>query len=385
MAAETGSSEGRWVLKLGSSTLLAGGSQIDVPRLLDYARCIAALRARGVELVLVSSGAVAAGRALLPQALAQPRSVPVKQMLAAIGQPRLMALYAELFGHYGITVAQVLLSRSDFSSRPRFLNARNTLHALLEQGVLPVINENDTVATTEIRVGDNDQLAALVANMVEARKLLLMTDVDGIYTANPRNDPSATRLAEISADPLPASLWQAAGGAGSSAGTGGMLTKLKAAEIARRGGADTHVADGARPQALAGLVEGQPLGTCIRATCRPKEARKRFLLGDLAPAAVVQVDRGAAAALARGSSLLAVGVQGARGEFRRGDLIEVQDSAGRALARGLTRYAHGELERIRGQRSDRFEALLGYTWGDELIHRNDLVLLGTPVREEAGP
>lgn len=379
-AHESTASERRWVLKLGSSTLLAGGHTIAVPRLLDYARTIAELRRRGIAVVLVSSGAVAVGRTLLTP-LNQARSVPAKQMLAAIGQPRLMALYAELFGHYGIAVAQVLLGRTDFAHRQRFLNARNTLNALLEHGVLPVINENDTVATAEIRVGDNDQLAALVANLVEARKLVLMTDVDGLYDANPRTTAGARRIDHIHEDPLPPALWQAAGGAGSASGTGGMLTKLKAAEIARRGGADTHIADGADPAALTGLLEERDLGSCIHAQIKPREARKRFLLGDLAPSAVVQVDAGAAAALVRGSSLLAVGVAAHRGEFRRGDLIEVQDRDGRPLARGLTRYAHTELERIRGQRSERFESLLGYTWGDELIHRNDLALLSAQPRE----
>lgn len=368
-------SAGRWVLKLGSSTLLAGGERISQPRLLDYVRTIHVLRQRGVDVVLVSSGAVAAGRAALGARAELHRSVPAKQMYAAVGQPQLMALYAQLFGHYGIHVAQMLLTRADFEDRRRYLNARSTLNALLEQAVLPIVNENDSVATEEIRVGDNDQLAALVASLTEARKLVLLTDVDGLYERNPRQHPEARRISDFVAAEFPPQLWEAAGGAGSSSGTGGMLTKLKAAEIARRGGSDVHIGDGAQPQLLLQLAEGLPFGTRIHALSAPREARKRYVMSGMQPNGRVIVDSGAARALLRGSSLLAVGVRSVHGRFERGDAIAVHDEQQQTLARGLARYGSDDLRRICGQRSDQFETLLGYSFGDELIHRNDLVLL----------
>lgn len=376
MSAET---RQRWVLKLGSSTLLAGGERISQPRLLDYVRSIHGLRQRGVDVVLVSSGAVAAGRAALGARPGLHRSVPAKQMYAAVGQPQLMGLYAQLFGHYDIHVAQILLTRADFEDRRRYLNARSTLNALLEQGVLPIINENDSVATEEIRVGDNDQLAALVASLTEARKLLLLTDVDGLYERNPRIHPDAKRIEDFRAPEFPAAIWEAAGGAGSRSGTGGMLTKLKAAEIARRGGSDVHIADGTQPQMLLNLVDGTPFGTRIHALQAPREARKRYVMSGMQPNGRVQVDAGAARALLRGSSLLAVGVRSVHGEFERGDAIAVLDETQQTLARGLVRYGASDLRRICGQRSDQFESLLGYSFGDELIHRNDLVLLEREV------
>jgi glutamate 5-kinase len=365
----------RWVLKLGSSTLLAGTERISQPRLLDYVRVIHGLRQSGIDIVLVSSGAVAAGRTALGVPGNLHRSVPAKQMYAAVGQPQLMALYAQLFGHYQIHVAQILLTRADFEDRRRYLNARSTLNALLEQRVLPIINENDSVATEEIRVGDNDQLAALVAGVTEARKLLLLTDVDGLYARNPRQFPDAKRIDDFVAAEFPPELWEAAGGAGSSGGTGGMLTKLKAAQIARRGGSDVHIADGAQPEKLLDLARGEAFGTRIHALQAPREARKRYVMSGMQPHGRVSVDAGAAQALLRGSSLLAVGVKAVLGQFERGDAIEVIDTQAQAIARGLTRYGATDLRRICGQRSDQFEHLLGYSFGDELIHRNDLTLL----------
>ena len=225
----------RLVVKFGTSTLTAGSPHLSPPRIIDLVRQLAGLRGQGHEVVLVSSGAMAAGRSALnfPDL---PKHIPKKQMLAAVGQPRLMALYEQLFSYYAVTVAQILLTRADLADRRRYLNSRNTLNALLTQGVVPIVNENDTVATEEIRVGDNDNLSALVANLVDADQLILLTDQAGLFTADPRRDPGAQLVAEVREPEIPAALWEAAGGSATGLGTGGMVTKLQAADLARRSG-----------------------------------------------------------------------------------------------------------------------------------------------------
>lgn len=361
----------RLVLKLGSSTVTRDGV-LDAPRLIDYARTIAALRVEGHQIVLVSSGAVAAGRATL-----RTHSDPIvvgKQMLAAIGQPRLMALYGELFGHYGLTVAQVLLTRADLDDRRRYLNARNTFEAMLDAGVLPVVNENDTVATEEIRVGDNDQLSALVSSLVDARLLVLMTDQTGLFDANPRTHPDARLIERIDDAEIPPAIWAAAGGTAGALGTGGMLTKLKAAEIARRNGADVVIADGRAPERLGAIVHGEAIGTRFSANAPARDARSRYILAGLRDGVGVRVDAGAVDALRAGKSLLGVGVRAVDGDFDRGDTVAVHDGEGRVIARGIANYGTDELRRIAGKRSTEVAALLGYDFGPEFIHRNDLVM-----------
>lgn len=364
----------RVVVKLGTSTLTAGTDRLSPPRIVDLVRQLAGLRAQGQEVVLVSSGAMAAGRAALdfPDL---PRHIPKKQMLAAVGQPRLMALYEQLFGLYGVTVAQVLLTRADLNDRRRYLNSRNTLAALLAQRVVPVVNENDTVATEEIRVGDNDNLSALVANLVDADRLVLLTDQTGLYTADPRRDPSARLVEEVSEADLPPALWEAAGGAASGLGTGGMVTKLQAADLARRSGCGVVIASGGEPDVLLRLAAGEALGTRFQPAASALESRKRYILSGGRAAGGVRVDAGAARALRQGGSLLPVGVTAVEGEFDRGDAVRVVDPSGRDVARGLANYGAAELDRLRGRRSDEIEAVLGYDYGDEVIHRNDLVLL----------
>lgn len=362
----------RLVVKLGSSTVTRDGA-LDAPRLIDYARAIAALRAAGHQVVLVSSGAVAAGRATMRDAGSDPRVVG-KQMLAAIGQPRLMALYGELFGHYGMTVAQVLLTRADLDDRRRYLNARNTFEAMLAAGVLPVVNENDTVATEEIRVGDNDQLSALVASLIDARLLVLMTDQTGLFDANPRTHPQARLIARVDEPEIPAAIWQAAGGSAGALGTGGMLTKLKAAEIARRNGADVVIADGRHPGQLLAMVAGDAIGTRFVASAPARDARSRYILAGLRDGVGVRVDDGAIGALRAGRSLLVVGVRAVDGDFDRGDTVAVHDGDGRLIARGIAAYGATDLKRIAGKRSADIEAALGYDDGPEFIHRNDLVM-----------
>lgn len=362
------------ILKLGTSTLTAGTPKLSPPLLVELARQMAQLQTAGHQVILVSSGAMAAGREKLgfPQL---PKNLPAKQMLAAIGQPRLMALYEQLFGLYGRTVAQVLLTRADLANRRRYLNARNTLTALLAHGVLPIINENDTVATEEIRVGDNDNLSALVANVVEADLLILLTDQPGLFTADPRTDPTAQLVSDVAEPEIPTALWQAAGGSGTRLGTGGMVTKLQAADLARRSGTTVIIAQGTEPNVLVRLVNGEKLGTRFAPVVSALESRKRYILsGGRAPGHIT-VDAGAAQALRRGSSLLPVGVIAIAGDFDRGDTVRVLDAHQHELARGMTNYSSADLAKIARHRSEEIEALLGDNYGDEVIHRNDLVMM----------
>jgi glutamate 5-kinase len=341
--------------------------------LADLARQIVALRTDGHTVVLVSSGAIAAGREAL-SFRALPKDIPAKQMLAAVGQPRLMSLYADLFAAHGVTIAQVLLTRTDLSLRRSYLNARNTLNALLEDGLLPVVNENDTVATEEIRVGDNDNLSALVANLLDADALILLTDQPGVLTADPRQEPTAQLIDEIDGDEIPPEVWRAAGGVGLPLGTGGMATKLQAAELARRSGATVWIAAGSSPEVLARIVAGEKIGTRFRALASAVESRKRYILAGRTAGNLI-VDDGAARALRQGGSLLPIGVVEVEGDFERGDTVRVVEAQGKDLARGIVNYRSADLTRLRRRHSNEIEANLGYHYGDEVIHRNDLVLL----------
>ncbi len=364
----------RIVVKLGTSTLTAGTPRLSMPHMVELARQLAALRERGAGIILVTSGAMAAGRERLGFP-ALPKGLPAKQMLAAIGQPRLMALYEQVFGMYGLIPAQILLTRADLADRRRYLNSRNTLTALLDHGAIPVINENDTVATEEIRVGDNDNLSALVANLIDADLLLLLTDQVGLYTADPRSDPNAILVNEVSEPEIPKALWEAAGGTESSLGTGGMLTKLQAADLARRSGTTVIIASGETPDVLLRAATGETVGTRFLPVATSVESRKRYILTGGRASGAVRIDPGAVQALARGSSLLPVGIKSAEGSFERGDSIRVLDPGGKEIARGITNYGSGELARIIGKKSEEIEAILGFNFGDEVIHRNDLVIL----------
>jgi glutamate 5-kinase len=363
----------RIVIKLGTSTLTGKTPHLAPPRLVEIARQVAALHAKGYEIALVSSGAMAAGRGRLniPQL---PKEVPAKQMLAAIGQPLLMGLYQDIFGLYDLTVAQVLLTRDDLTDRSRYLNSRNTLTALLTHEIISIINENDTVATDEIRVGDNDTLSALVANLIDADLLVLLTDQAGLFTADPNLDSTAKLVTEVTEPEIPEALWQAAGGTNNGLGTGGMVTKLQAADLARRSGTTVIIARGSEPDVLTRLVSGEKIGTCFAPLVSALESRKRYILAGRASGGV-RIDAGAVAALQRGGSLLPVGVIAVTGTYERGDTIEVADAAGREIARGLANYSSDELSRILGRQSSEIEGILGYDYGDEVLHRNDLVLL----------
>lgn len=364
----------RIVVKLGTSTLTGGEKKISPPRLVDLARQVTAVQALDCQVVLVSSGAIAAGREALGFP-AFPRHVPAKQMLAAVGQPRLMAIYEQYFGIYGAHVAQILLTRADLTDRRRYLNARNTFEALLKQNVLPIVNENDTLTTEEIRFGDNDNLSAHVANLVEADLLLLLTDQDGLYTADPKQDPDARLIREVGPEPFADELWQAAGGSSSGLGTGGMVTKLQAADLARHSGTTVVIARGSEPDVLLRLAGGEEIGTRVLPVLNKLEARKRYILSGSRSAGEIQVDAGAARALAHGGSLLPAGVLAVSGEFERGDTIRITVQDGRALAVGLAGYASSDLAQLCGRQSNEIETILGYTFGDDVVHRNNMILL----------
>jgi glutamate 5-kinase len=364
----------RIVVKLGTSTLTAGSDYLSHPRMVDLVRQMAHLHNQDYELILVTSGAIAVGRQRLdfPQL---PKDIPAKQMLAAVGQPRLMALYEQLFGLYGVIVAQVMLTRTDLSLRTSYLNSRNTLVALLAKRLIPIVNENDTVATEEIRVGDNDNLSAMVATLIEADLLIMLTDQEGLFTADPRQNPDAMLISEIAEADIPKEIWQAAGGAANSLGTGGMLTKLQAADLARRSGAEVVIAGGGDTDILLRINSREAVGTHFQPVESALEGRKRYILAGAGAIGDIQVDIGAAKALQNGGSLLPVGVLNVEGTFQRGDTIRVVEPSGREIARGLTNYASHDLLRICGQQSDLIEEILGFAYGEEVIHRNNMVLL----------
>jgi glutamate 5-kinase len=365
----------RVVVKVGTSTLTGGARELSLVRLHALCQQLAEVRASGADVVLVSSGAVACGR----QELHFPKlssHLPAKQMLAAIGQGILMQHYRVSLGLLGLRCAQILLTRADLADRRRYLNARNTFAALEQQGVIAIVNENDTLATEEIRVGDNDQLAALVANVVQADRLIMLTDQDGLYTANPNTDPSARLIPRVSM-PISAELWQAAGGAGvAGVGTGGMLTKLKSAESACAFGCEVMIARGDRAGVLLACLQERtvPHTRFVPLDSNPKESRKRYLLAQRALGQMT-IDDGAQLALSQGRSLLPVGIQTINGEFELGDCVDVINRDGRVLARGLSRYNASELRAIVGLDSKAIRERLGFSRGREAIHRDDLVWL----------
>ncbi len=373
---ERQSSVRRVVLKFGTSTLTGGGKGLSQPRMVELARQCAELQRQGYEVVICTSGAVAAGRERLGFP-ALPPTVRSKQMLAAVGQGRLMLLWQRFFDIYGIHVAQILLTHGDVESRQRFLNAQDTLRALLEQRVLPIINENDAVATEEIKIGDNDNLSALAAVLVDADLLVILTDQPGLFTADPRTDPDARLIPEVTEIGAVRAL---AGGSRSGLGVGGMATKLQAATVARRAGIDVVIAAGDEPDVILRVVGGAALGTRFPALETSLENRKRWVLAGVVNTGRVLVDAGAAQALTQqGRSLLPAGIRAVEGAFERGDTISIgaEDGRGsaREIARGIVRYPSDDLERIKGCHSDDIAARLGYTYGAAAVHRNDLIVL----------
>jgi glutamate 5-kinase len=361
----------RLIVKIGSALLVDEESGGIRRKWLDaLADDVAALRERGTDVILVSSGAIAVGRRHLGLATGTLR-LEEKQASAATGQIRLAHAYQETLARHHITVAQILLTLGDTEERRRHLNARSTLNQLLKMGAVPVINENDTVATAEIRFGDNDRLAARVAAMISADTLVLLSDIDGLYTADPRKDKSATHIAEITE--MTADIESMAGEAPTGYSSGGMVTKLAAARIAMSAGCRMAIADGRRMNPLQAILDG---GTCswFLPASEPKTARKRWIAGSLKPTGTLVVDAGALAALKSGRSLLPAGIVKVEGRFERGDSVIVADAEGNEVARGLVAYSARDAKHIMGHKSREIADLLGYRGRDEMIHRDDLVL-----------
>jgi glutamate 5-kinase len=362
----------RIVVKVGSSLVTNDGRGLDEGAIGEWCRQLAALAADGREVIMVSSGAIAEGMKRLGW-VTRPHQLHELQAAAAVGQMGLAQMYETKLREHGLASAQVLLTHADLADRERYLNARSTLLTLLSLRVLPVINENDTVVNDEIKVGDNDTLGALVANLVEADLLVILTDQKGLYSADPRKDPQARFIQEAKAGDV--GLESMAGGAGSSIGKGGMITKVLAAKRAAGSGASTVIAWGREPDCLLRLVKGEIIGTLLLAPTQKSQARKRWMADHLQMRGAVTVDQGAVAKLrAEGKSLLPIGMTSVEGDFARGDVIAIRDPAGVEIARGLANYASGEARILCRKPSSEIEKLLGYVAEPEMIHRTNLVI-----------
>ncbi len=359
------------------SNLLAGPDRgLDLGCMASLVGQIATIRREGMEVVLVTSGAMASGREILGR-VPEHRGVPLKQVLASVGQGRLMQAYDRLFGEHGITVAQALVSRGDLSDRLGYLNVRNTLNTLLELGVQPIVNENDVVAVEEIkgtRFGDNDNLSAMVANLVDADLLMILSDVAGLYTSDPSLDPEAKLIPRVEA--IDESITSLAQGTKSAEAVGGMVTKLQAASLATTSGVDVVIAKGRMEDVIPRLARGEGLGTFFPSQTTKMESRKRWMLSGLNSRGSVRVDGGAVSALKRGGkSLLPAGVVEVSGSFERGDVLIILDGDSNRIACGLANYGAGDAKAIAGRQSGEILEVLGYEYGAELVHRDNLVLL----------
>lgn len=364
------------VVKLGTNLLTAGTDRLDLETMSSLAGQIARLRREGLDLIVVSSGAIAAGRHKLGLDRER-RDIPFRQVLAAVGQSHLMYAYEQLFSWHGITIAQALLTKHALSDRGGYLNARNTLMALMELGVIAIVNENDVVAIDEIKeakFGDNDNLSAMVANLVDADLLVILTDIGGLYTADPKVDADARLITQV--DKIDAGIEALAGGAGSGRGVGGMATKIEAAKLATASGVAVVIAHGREPDVLPRLVSGEAVGTLFPPTHSNVESRKRWMLSGLSTRGEIVVDAGAIVALReRGRSLLPAGVVAVQGDFQRGDTVNILGLGGERIACGIASYGAADMVRIKGLQSDQILDRLGYEYGAEAVHRNNLVLL----------
>ncbi len=362
----------RIVVKVGSSILTRPDGTLDTAFIARLVRGLSALHAQGRAVLLVSSGAVAAGRAHLPAAPSR-TDIPTRQMLAAIGQPRLMNAYARAFARHGRVVAQALLTQGDVADRARYLSARTTLLSLLDEGVAPIVNENDVVADDELRFGDNDRLSAVAAMLIDADLLVLLSDVPGLFDRDPRHDPAAAPIPFVAR--IDSAIEALAKPSSSGLGTGGMVTKLQAAKLATTAGVATVIAAGRERAVLERIVAGDAVGTRF-APARRGGARQHWLRARLGARGALVVDEGAANALEHGGrSLLPAGIRAVRGSFKRGEAVDVVTLDGAALAHGLVNYDAPDLARLQGRRSGDIMTVLGYHYGDEAIHRNNLVLL----------
>lgn len=364
----------RWVVKVGSALVTDEGRGLDHGRISDWVRQIVAARARGIDVVLVSSGSVAEGVRRLGWSR-RPAALHQLQAAASVGQMGLVQAYEACFQQFDVRTAQILLTHEDLADRQRYLNARVTLRGLLELGVVPVVNENDTIATDEIRFGDNDTLAALVSNLVEADQLLILTDQSGLFDADPRENAAARLIDHAAAEDE--SLERLCSDAAGVLGSGGMRTKVVAARRAARSGAMTRIVSGREPDVLSRIAAGEAIGTCLEPSREPLVARKQWIAGQLQVQGRLWLDAGAVDVLcAHGRSLLAVGVTAVEGRFRRGEMVACLDPSGREVARGLVNYSTAAARAIAGQPSGRIESILGYLAEPELIHRDNLVITG---------
>ena len=363
----------RIVIKIGSGVLTGQGGGLDDVLMARLAEQVARLRQGGREVVVVSSGAIAAGRKELGL-VERPRTIPQKQATAAVGQSRLMHAYENAFDPHGFTVAQLLLTRDDLANRQRFLNARATIDTLLGYGVIPIINENDTVAVDEIKFGDNDNLSALVTNLADADLLMILTDIDGFFDADPRSTPDARLIPLVKKITREVEL--AAGGTGSSVGTGGMATKVAAAKRAGQYGVPTFMLNGQRPELIAQALAGEEVGTLFLPAGKSLSSRKHWIAHTLRPAGRIIVDYGARSALAgHGRSLLPSGIVRVEGSFERGACLRVCGPDEEEFCRGIVDYSSVEIQAILGHRSNEIEEILGYRYTDEIIHRDNLVVV----------
>ncbi len=364
----------RIVAKFGTSLLTAGSDRLDLQSMSQMVGQVVRLREQGFEVVVVSSGAQAAGRHRLRGRIPSGKS-PSRQAIASVGQSHLMQSWDELFDWHDTVVAQVLLTRRDLTDRLGYLNARNTLRDLIEASTVPIVNENDAVALDQVlatRIGENDSLSAYVANLIDADLLVILTDVAGLYEADPRQNPAAKLLDRV--ERIDATI-ESLGGGSHGSGTGGMATKLRAAQIATQAGVDVVIANGRDPGTLVAVANGELRGTYFPAPGDRIESRKRWILAHISREGHIVIDAGAVSALReQGRSLLPAGVAAVSGTFQRGDAVEIRDGQGNKVAAGTTNYASDELLRIRGMRSDKIAETLGYAYGDEVIHRDNMVL-----------
>jgi glutamate 5-kinase len=366
----------RIVAKFGTSLLTGGSDRLDRDIMSSLVSQVAQLHNQGLEVILVSSGAITSGRHKLGLTR-KIGGIPFKQVLASVGQHRLMSLYEQLFSQYDITVAQALLARADLLDRASYLNARNTLLALLELKVLCIVNENDVVAVDEIQeaiFGDNDNLSAMVANLIDADLLLILTDIGGLYTADPHHHPHAQLIPQVEA--IDSEIERLAADTPSSLGTGGMITKIEAARLATSSGVTVIIADGREPDIILRLANGEAIGTRFLPTTSKLESRKRWMLSGLSTKGKLVVDSGAALALKKQKrSLLAAGIRDVEGKFQRGDIVNIYDPAGSRVGCGIANYSSADIAVIKGAHSEKIATLLGYDYGSEVVHRNNLVVV----------
>jgi len=373
----------RIVVKLGTSLLTGGSDRLDEKIMTGLVAQIARLHEQGVEPIIVSSGAIASGRHRLGLAR-KIRGIPLKQVLASVGQGRLMNVYDELFSRHNITVAQALLTREDLADRAGYLNTRNTLMALLELRVVCIVNENDVVSTDEIhedKFGDNDNLSAMVANLVDADLLMILTDIGGLYTADPHRDSEAHLISQVTR--IDSNIERLGAINANSLGTGGMITKIEAARLATTSGVDVVIADGREKDVILRLASGESIGTHFLPTTSKLESRKRWMLSGLSTRGKLVIDAGAAQALRKQNrSLLSAGINRVEGRFERGEIVDIYDTEGTHLGCGITNYSSSDVNIIKGAQSNRFASLISSDYGPEVVHRNNLALLESEETSE---